>query len=291
MNWLQGQVTQNLRELQVGEVAWSCLCTRSGMLRAVMRIGRVSEGLLVASDAEGLDAIEGLVRETVFLEDVSWSLCHSPTAAFLRGPGADLLAESLGALAGVSAWRGQLGEGSVIAVRFEYGGLIGWDLFSEAALEGDFAELLGAVPLAEPGVWESARIEAGIPVRGVDWDEKTLPPELGPQFEGATTSYTKGCYVGQEVLMRIYARGHVNWNWRGLFLDSQVEPGAKVQDLQGQRVGHVQSVAESPERSWIATARLRSSAVGPSDRVFILSGNSRVEGSVTDFPFPPRPAS
>ncbi|KXK10386.1 MAG: tRNA-modifying protein YgfZ [Armatimonadetes bacterium OLB18] len=80
LSWLQGQVTQDLRELQVGEVVWSCLCTRSGMLRAVLRVGRTVEGLLLVSDAEGLDAVEDLVRESVFLEDVTWSRGHAPAA-------------------------------------------------------------------------------------------------------------------------------------------------------------------------------------------------------------------
>lgn len=291
LSWLQGQVTQDLRELQVGEVVWSCLCTRSGMLRAVLRVGRLAEGLLLASDAEGLDAIEDLVRESVFLEDVTWSRVQSPAVAALRGPGSDPLVENLGVPSGVSAWRGTLRGIRAVAIRFDFGGLKGWDLFAEGSFESDWGERLGSVPPVLPETWEAVRIAAGIPSRGVDWDDKTLPPELGPQFETATTSYAKGCYVGQEVLMRIYARGHVNWIRRGLFLSSETERGARVQDLQGQDIGQVQSVAKSPAHGWIASARVRRPAAEANGRVIVVSGDSQVEGVVTDFPFLPRPAS
>lgn len=284
-------MTQDLRELQVGEVVWSCLCTRSGMLRAVLRVGRTVEGLLLASDAEGLDAIEDRVRESVFLEDVTWSRGHAPAAAALRGPGSDPLVESLGVPSEVSAWRGTLVGASGAAIRFDYGGLTGWDLFSEGSFESDWGEQFGGLPPVRPETWEAVRIAAGIPTRGVDWDDKTLPPELGPQFEAAAISYAKGCYVGQEVLMRIYARGHVNWIRRGLFLSSEVERGARVQDLEGQDIGHVQSVANSLAHGWIASARVRRSAAEPDSRVRVVSGDSQVGGVVTDFPFPLRPAS
>ncbi|MCK6632154.1 MAG: hypothetical protein L6Q31_07225 [Fimbriimonadaceae bacterium] len=291
LSWLQGQVTQDLRELQVGEVVWSCLCTRSGMLRAVLRVGRTVEGLLVASDADGLDAVEDLVRGSVFLEDVTWSRCHAPAAAFLRGPGSDPLVESLGVPSEVSAWRGTLVGASGAAIRYDFGGLTGWDLFSEGSFESDWGEQFGGLPPVRPETWEAVRIAAGIPTRGVDWDDKTLPPELGPQFESAAISYAKGCYVGQEVLMRIYARGHVNWIRRGLFLSSEVERGARVQDLEGQDIGHVQSVANSLAHGWIASARVRRSAAEPDSRVRVVSGDSQAGGVVTDFPFPLRPAS
>ena len=72
-----------------------------------------------------------------------------------------------------------------------------------------------------------ARIEAGIPVYGRDMTEETLPIEANLE---AAISYTKGCYIGQEVIARIEARGHVNRKLVGLLLRGEVlpEPGAKI---------------------------------------------------------------
>ncbi|MFX6234584.1 tRNA-modifying protein YgfZ, partial [Acinetobacter baumannii] len=60
---------------------------------------------------------------------------------------------------------------------------------------------------------DQLELRAGNPRLGGDTTQKTLPPELGPAFESRTVSYTKGCYMGQEVLMRIHSRGHTNRTW------------------------------------------------------------------------------
>ncbi len=71
-------------------------------------------------------------------------------------------------------------------------------------------------------IYEILRIENGVPRYGVDMDETTIVPELG--LEGLI-SYNKGCYIGQEIIARIYFRGHVAKQLRGLVLsDEQVQP-------------------------------------------------------------------
>jgi folate-binding protein YgfZ len=104
-----------------------------------------------------------------------------------------------------------------------------------------------------------ATLEAAIPLAGVDFSERTLPPELGPHFESRYVSYNKGCYVGQEVLMRIKARGHTNKTWVGLKADKEIREGAKV-TRQGKEVGVVHRAALSPAFGHIASATLRNEA-------------------------------
>ena len=69
----------------------------------------------------------------------------------------------------------------------------------------------GAVP-AGLGVWKTLGVEAGRPVFGTDMDERTLPPEAG--IVERAIDQTKGCYTGQEVIVRIRDRGHVNRHLR-----------------------------------------------------------------------------
>ena len=104
------------------------------------------------------------------------------------------------------------------------------------------------IKLSGLGVWTTLRVEAGRPVFGTDMDEKTLPPEVGV-LERAI-DHTKGCYTGQEVIVRIRDRGHVNKHLRLLDLGDIPTPrrGAELlaSDGSGKVVGTLTSVVQSP---------------------------------------------
>ena len=70
------------------------------------------------------------------------------------------------------------------------------------------------VPVVDADAYERARIEAGVPRQGFDTDERTIPQEAG--LELVAVSFTKGCFVGQELVCRIDTRGHVNRHLRRL---------------------------------------------------------------------------
>jgi folate-binding protein YgfZ len=114
---------------------------------------------------------------------------------------------------------------------------------------------------ARPGgllAWEIARIEACRPEWGLDMDDNTIPQEANFD-ELEAISYTKGCYVGQEVVARVHFRGHVNRHLRGL-LFGQAEPpppGALLFDQSEKQVGDVRSSALSPRRGAVALAMVR----------------------------------
>ena len=141
----------------------------------------------------------------------------------------------------------------------------GFDLFVPTASLGSVADkLIKALNAAGGRVcgWqalETARIEAGIPRFGLDMDETNLAPEAG--IEERAISYSKGCYIGQEVIARIRTYGQVAKALRGLrFADSikaLPKPGDKL--FQGDReIGHITSAAASPAlQSNIALAYVR----------------------------------
>lgn len=106
----------------------------------------------------------------------------------------------------------------------------------------------------------AARIEAGAPLFGVDFDEQNLPQEVGRDIEAI--SFTKGCYLGQETVARIDALGHVNQRIVPTrFLRDEVpEVGAEL-TRGGTAVGRVTSASYSPAfRSPLALAMVRREA-------------------------------
>jgi folate-binding protein YgfZ len=133
-----------------------------------------------------------------------------------------------------------------------------------------------AEPPAEldpPETWEIARIEAGIPVFGREFDGESMPAEAG--LVSRAVSFSKGCYPGQEPVARLHYRGHANRGLRGLELAAPLpEPGAAV--VSGDReVGRASSPVVSPRFGPISLAVLRRE-VEDGDEVDVAGVRARV---------------
>lgn len=114
----------------------------------------------------------------------------------------------------------------------------------------------GALP-AGLAAWERLRVEAGLPEDGKDIDENTLAPEVGRTAQAIC--YTKGCYLGQEPIVRIRDLGHVNRTLRGLLVDGEelLPSGTKVHH-EGKEIGRVtSSVVDSGRGKILALAYIR----------------------------------
>jgi len=132
--------------------------------------------------------------------------------------------------------------------------------------------------------FEVLRIEAGTPRFGLEMGEDTLALEVAPDF---ALSFTKGCYVGQEIVARGTYVGQVRRKLFGLRVDADVPPvhGDKVS--KGTReVGKVTSGTWSPTTGWvIALALLRAEEVSPKDTLFIDRGGWDLRAQIHPLPF------
>src|SRR5207249_11896782 len=135
----------------------------------------------------------------------------------------------------------------------------------------------GAAPLDASGA-DAIRVEAGIPVFHRDMDEQTIPLEAG--LESRAISFTKGCYVGQEVIVRVLHRGHgrVARKLVGLILDDGAAPAAGAIVRSGEReVGRITSGAMSPAlKKPIALAYIHRDFVAAGTVLAIDGGNAVV---------------
>jgi folate-binding protein YgfZ len=136
----------------------------------------------------------------------------------------------------------------------------------------------GATPI-DPAVGELVRIERGRPRFGVEIDETTMPQEAG--IHERAVSYSKGCYIGQETVARLYWRGKPNRHLRGLRLSGPAVPGAQLR-LGDTEVGTLGSFAQSPRQGPIGLALVRREAA-PGDVVTV--GEGPESATVVELPF------
>ena len=132
------------------------------------------------------------------------------------------------------------------------------------------------------------RVEAGIPRYGIDFSEDNLLLEVGIDH---AVSFSKGCYLGQEVVERIRSRGHVNKKLSGLLLDGQDAAKAGDSISAGDKeVGHVTSSVISPRlKRPIALGYLHKDFWTPGAEVSIQRGDTQLRANVTGLPFPSSP--
>jgi folate-binding protein YgfZ len=163
--------------------------------------------------------------------------------------------------------------------------LPGSDIFLPRGPAGDVWKELRAKGARPAGLlaYEILRVEAGMPVYGTDMDENVLVPEVGRTPRAV--SYTKGCYLGQEPIVRIRDLGHVNRSLLGLKVAGAgaITTGAKLY-RDGKEVGTVGSSVESPELETIALAWVRRGNE-PGSTVEIEADGSKRIAEVVGLPF------
>jgi len=233
VTFLDGQLSQELAADTEGRVTRSLLLEPRGKLVAILDVltGDSRVGLVVDS---GFGAgVRDRLERFRFRVDAAISLEGAETHQ-LWGPGAGSTARVAGFDCG-DGWR-QSDSGVVARLPGP---------FERILVIGDPDRLLeqGAVRVGA-AAWTSVRIEAGLPLMGVDVDESTIPQETG--LVDDTVSFTKGCFVGQELVARIDSRGRVNRRLVGIRVGTNVLPPPGTQVLHdGQERGAVTSVGES----------------------------------------------
>lgn len=277
--FLQGQVTNDVEALSAGTGCYAAFLTPKGKMIGDLRILDAGEELLLDTERSRLQELFNMIRRFSIGYDVQ---LHKRTLErgllSLVGPDAIALIATPALAEAPEHWHLETRVAGVgaRAIRTD----TGVDLLCDAAdlesLRGALEDA-GAQPVGEAAV-ECLRVEHGRPRYGLDLDDSVIPQEAG--LNARAVSFTKGCYVGQETVARLYYRGKPNRHLRGLRLSAAAAPGEPVRF--GEReVGHLGSVVESPRFGWIALALIRREA--PVGSNVTVGGTASAE--VVELPF------
>jgi len=260
--YLQGLLTNDIDALAPGTGCYAALLNARGRMIADMRVLELGDAVLLDVPASLAEVVRAHLDRFVFSEDV---LVRDVTAERgeigLYGPAAVTVASTalhptidLASLPLYGSVVVRHGDHEVLVVRSDEAGVAGFDFIIDAAAVSSLADALrsaGAIDVDGEAA-EAVRIESGRPRFGDDMDEETIPLEAG--IEDRAISRTKGCYVGQEVIVRVLDRGQgrVARHLVGLELTSPVARGTAIA-AGGRDVGKITSVAHSPTLDrWIA---------------------------------------
>jgi folate-binding protein YgfZ len=293
LEFLNGQVTNELSSLRPGTGCYAAFLTPKGKMLGDLRILAVADdedasgqhpgapaALLLDTERVALQPLFDMIRRFKVGYDVD---LHKRTIErgllSLIGPDAAAIAAVEGLADTEHAnMLVEIDGIAALAVRTD----VGIDLIVAAVSTPALWAALGArgAQAVSEQVAEYLRVEHGRPRYGVDLDDSVIPQEAG--LNERAVSFTKGCYVGQETVARLYYKGKPNRHLRGLRLSAPAAPGEELR-LGERQVGHVGSTVLSPRLGPIALALVRREAA-PGSTVSV--GEAGASAEVLELPFP-----
>jgi aminomethyltransferase len=282
--WLNGMVTNNIRDLAPGHGVYSFLLNPQGHILGDMYVFNRGESFLIDTDRSQLEKLTQLLKKYIIMDQVVISEAgrNLITALGLEGPNAKEVVARAGVKKGLlkplEIEDGMWNDAPISLVGTMQGGYMIWQPPENACAMWEALAGAGAIPVGAEAL-EQWRIAAGIPRYGVDIRERDLPQETGQEH---ALSFTKGCYIGQEIVERIRSRGAVHRRFTGFCFAGQVPPlaGAKI-ERDGRELGEITSAAVLPSGQAIGLGYLRREAGGPGTTLEI----GGVQAKVSELPF------
>ena len=298
VRWLDGMISGDVEALAKAESGAGCralLLTNRGAIIADLHVARIDDVFLLESLASAIPRIREALERLLIADDVELRDRSRDFAVLgLEGPRAtERLRRVTGGdfvgLARESWTRTKIAGCEVLVAAFGFSGESAYQLRMKpkerARVEKALVEA-GAEDGSVRGDLEALevlRVEAGIPLLGAELDEEVLPPEA--RLEDAIST-EKGCYVGQEIVARLRARGQVRHLLVGLRLEASVPPPADTKlRVDGRVTGELTSIVRSPTQGVIALGYVRREHAEPGTCVeFEFEGESGI-GRVVALPF------
>jgi folate-binding protein YgfZ len=278
--FLNGLITNDVKNLAQNRWIPAVFPTVQGRLIGAVRVIRGSEPeFLIDTEAATHEAVLKTISRFTLAGDFKVADVTNETALLtVQGQGAaEILAKQFEQVD--LPQNGVVQTDGITIIRASHTGEDGFDIFIDAARKAELLQALetaGAQPIGED-TFEILRIEAGIARFGQDMDETNVVPETN--LDDAV-SYTKGCYVGQEIIVRIKHRGHPAKKLTALRFetDQQIEAGAVIRSTDNQEIGRVTSAVISPRQGSIGLGYVRYEYLVDGTRVVVGDGIDAIVG-------------
>lgn len=306
VQFLNGLITNDMKTLEVGSWMLAAFPNVQGRLIASVRVMRLNDQgtdkkvcptFLIDTEAATHERVLKTIERFTLAGDFRVSDLTNETALLsVQGKkAATIVGSVLGDIAAVSAsntvrqisWQQTGATADVTVIHASHTGEDGFDLI----VNSDHASSLwvalqhaGAQPVGYDAL-EILRIEAGVPRYGIDMDDTNVVTETN--LDDAV-SYTKGCYIGQEIIARIKYRGHVAKKLSGVMFDGAVavDPGDLINSVEGKEIGRITSVTDSPKLNrTIALAYLKYDYIAPGTPVKVVAADQGFSGKVIELHF------
>jgi folate-binding protein YgfZ len=264
LRWLNGMVTNNIRDLALTRGVYAFLLNPQGRILGDMFVYNAGEALVVETDRSQVEKIVATFDHYIIMDDVEVTNLSGLTAIGVSGPKSLTLLQA----AGIQIPDLQPLQAFTVQCECQCGCLECIIVRGEDTLPGSYEIWLtpahvkplwdallkaGAVPVGAEAL-EMQRIATGVPLYGVDIRERDLPQETEQM---RALNFNKGCYVGQEIVERIRSRGNVHRKFTGLLVEgaAAIAAGAKIISNE-KEVGEVTSSAALPTPSGERTVAL-----------------------------------
>jgi folate-binding protein YgfZ len=291
--FLNGLITNDIKTLAVNWWMPAAFANVQGRLLAAVRIAHREDGFLIDTENATRETVITLLERFTLAGDFRLQDLTDETQMFsMQGSRApEIVSRVFGEeVASVERQRivnAQFGDTTVTIIRATHTAEDGFDLFIDAnngsTLRGALTTA-GAAPISN-ATFETLRIEAGVPLYGIDMDENNVVTETN--LDDAV-SFTKGCYLGQEIIVRIKHRGHVAKKLSGVVLENSipVPRNSKIISVDGKEIGRVTSSTLSPrlDRA-IALGYLKYDYLTAGTEVKVATPESETSATVAELPF------
>jgi len=288
IRWLNGMVTNNVRDLKAGHGVYAFLLNPQGHILGDLFAYNRGDNVLIDTDQFQLEKILATFDHYIIMDDVEvTNVSEKLTAVGVAGPNveaglrsAGLEVPELGPLQVADLTWQQIDINVIRGEHAQYPSYEIWIAPDRANKLGEALHASGAVPAGQEAL-ELLRIALGVPHYAQDIRERDLPQETEQQ---RALNFNKGCYIGQEIVERIRSRGNVHRKFTGfLVAGPPPAPGTKIQ-VQAKDVGEITSSATIPASKGEQTAALgyiRREIGIPGKQVQIAESSA----TVSDLPF------
>lgn len=263
VRWLNGMVTNNIRDLALGHGVYSFVLNPQGRIQGDLTAFNRGDYLLLATDESQSAALLAWLNRYIIMDDVELTdVTDSLASIGIRGPKAAQILKAASFSADVqplevtdATWNG-IGISIARGISEHFPEYEIWFAPEHAAAIWDALIAAGAQPVGYEAL-ELFRIASGVPAYGQDIRDRELPQETEQKH---ALHFAKGCYIGQEIVERIRSRGNVHRALTAFTLSQEVPAGTKLLK-DGKEIGELTSVATIPSNKIVALGYARREAL------------------------------